>query len=257
MKFKNELSDLFPPRIHSDGIEIPDSRDIYFRAKQKELLSQYSQARLFLAETDGTDWTHWKIEPSNEKCKTVLRGCFYETALIFYNIVVDLSWVLSYVSIEYAIEKSGESVDFGVLENIQEALENLRKAEENVFSPTAEESPFSYFERLYPEYGNLVDHLKTFWNALCQTNIRKNYNYIKHKGKPLYKELEEKDDCKILSVTINGEEQATDSRDIAYRISLELSIEELKKFDDEMLFPYLRKLLEILESIVQPSGLTQ
>lgn len=257
MEFNNELSDLFKQRIHSDGIEIPVSRDVYFRAKQKELLSQYSQARLFLTETDGTDWTHWGIEPSNEKCKTIFRGCFYETALIFYNIVVDLSWVLSYVSIEYAIKKSGEIVDFGLLEKIREALENLRIAEENVLSPTAAESPFPYFEHLYPKYNELSNHLSKFWNALCQTNIRKNYNYIKHKGKPLYTELEEIDDCKILSVTINGEEQATDSRDIAYRISLKSSIEDLKKLDDEMLFPYLRELFKILENIVQPSGLTQ
>lgn len=257
MEFNNELSDLFKQRIHSDGIEIPVSRDVYFRAKQKELLSQYSQARLFLAETDDTDWTHWKIEPSNEKYKTIFRGCFYETALIFYNIVVDLSLVLSYVSIEFAIEKSGERVAFGGREKIREAFENLRKAEGNVLQPTAKESPFLYLEQHYPKYSNLFNYLTTFWTALCQTNIRKIYNYIKHKGKPLYIELEEMDDCKVLSVTINGEEQATDSRDIAYRISLKSSIEDLKKFDNEMLFPYLSELFKILENIVQPSGLTQ
>ncbi len=253
----SDITELFPPQIYSEGIEIPNSRDVYFRAKQKELLSQYLQARLFLAETDCTDWMHWGIEPSNEKYKTVYRGCFYESALIFYNIVVDLSWVLSYVSIEYAIWKSGKQEDFGELENIREALESLRKAEENVLSPTADESPFNYFEKICPKYGELFDHLKKFWVELCKTDIRRNYNYIKHKGKPFYTELETANDCKLLSVVVNSEEQATDSRDVAYKLSLESSIEALKHFDEDFLFPYLKELIKILENIIRPSGLTQ
>ena len=46
---------------------------------------------------------------------------------------------------------------------------------------------------------------------------------------------------------------AFDTRDVRYETSLEDSIIELQKFDDEMLFPYLETLLHELERLVNPS----
>ena len=58
-----------------------------------------------------------------------------------------------------------------------------------------------------------------------------------------------------LYVEQNGQrtEMVSDTQDVKYKISLSDSIEELYKFDEEKLFPYLRILFEELERLVDPS----
>ena len=58
-----------------------------------------------------------------------------------------------------------------------------------------------------------------------------------------------------LYVEQNGQrtEMVSDTQDVKYKISLSDSIEELYKFDEEKLFPYLRSLFEELERLVDPS----
>lgn len=53
----------------------------------------------------------------------------------------------------------------------------------------------------------------------------------------------------------NGQKtkMVSDTQDVKYRISLVDSINELHKFDDEKLFPYLKNLFEELERLVDPS----
>ena len=41
------------------GSKLPSSNDVYFRAKQRELVEQYSAARIFMHETETDDWDHW------------------------------------------------------------------------------------------------------------------------------------------------------------------------------------------------------
>ena len=46
-------------KIDLIGATLPTSRDTYFRAKQKEIIEQYSAARIFMYETENEDWEHW------------------------------------------------------------------------------------------------------------------------------------------------------------------------------------------------------
>lgn len=46
---------------------------------------------------------------------------------------------------------------------------------------------------------------------------------------------------------------ASDIRDVQLQFSLKEGIEELYKFDDDFLFPYIRDLLNELERVIQPS----
>lgn len=48
------------------GSKLPNSNDVYFRAKQRELVEQYSAARIFMHETETDDWNHW-FNPVEDK----------------------------------------------------------------------------------------------------------------------------------------------------------------------------------------------
>lgn len=104
MEFKNDISTLDKPssvKFELVGTKLPNSNDIFFRSKQHELVEQYTAARVFMREIETNDWNHW-LNPIDDK-KTeeafhlIFRSHFYETALFFYNAVVDISWTLCYV----------------------------------------------------------------------------------------------------------------------------------------------------------------
>lgn len=46
---------------------------------------------------------------------------------------------------------------------------------------------------------------------------------------------------------------ASDITDVKYEFSLEDAIQELQEFDDDVLYPYLKKLIETIEEILEPS----
>lgn len=44
---------------------------------------------------------------ANEAFSSFYKSYFYEIALFYYNVVVDLSWTMTYVSIEFACTQKG------------------------------------------------------------------------------------------------------------------------------------------------------
>ena len=242
--------------------KLPNSNDVYFRAKQKELVEQYDAARIFMHETETDDWNHW-FEPvedstTTEALRLIFRSHFYETALFYYNAVIDISWTMCYVAIEYACSNKGARVSINGMKSIEEAAELLRKAEGNVTSPTAENNPFSYLKLMCPEFEPVIEQIISFWNSFSSSDIRKRYNYCKHKGRPSYEEIERlRSGCGIRFYRKKTDGQITqiptDSQDIQYSFSLEAAIIELRDFDDQILFPYVQKLIRSIENILQPS----
>lgn len=266
VEFRTDINELRPPnkvKFNLVGAKLPNNNDIYYRAKQKELIDQYSGARLFLNETGTDDWTHWyqKIEDktANKAFKTIFSGYFYEAALFFYNAVVDLSWTITYVAVEFACSKKGSRLDISGIKPIEEAATLLRAVENNVTSPTAEDNPFGYLKAMCPEFSDAIDKIISFWNQFGSSNIRKKYNYCKHKGKPGYTELEVLDNTKLMGIYFqdkgsgNMVEMASDTKDVKYKFSLEEGVEELRRFDDEVLFPYVKDLMNELERVLKPS----
>lgn len=145
MDFANDIFTLEPPTKQTfklEGAALPTNKDLYFRTKQREIIDQYAAARIFLNETEIEDWSHWfnqvDDERNNTAFKKIFTTYFYETALMYYNIVVDLTWTLCYVSAEFAISNSSNRVDFEGCKPIEEAYQLLRTAENSVTSPTAE-----------------------------------------------------------------------------------------------------------------------
>ena len=105
MDFRTDIFSLEAPsskKFDLVGVKMPTNIDVYFRAKQKEFIDQYAAARIFMHETETDDWKHWFNEvedkTANDAFKFIFTSYFYESALMYYNIVVDLSWVLCYIS---------------------------------------------------------------------------------------------------------------------------------------------------------------
>lgn len=264
MEFANDLRELQQPaQTHIDLNEftIPDENALFFRAKQKELLEQYDAARMFLSEIDNQDWEHWFAETNNKIAnnyfKLVFQSRFYEAALFFYNSVVDISWTVCYVAAEFACSQNGRRLSVEGIPTLESAVEKLRALEGNVTSPTAEETPFAYLKSLSSEFSNPINQTIEFWTEFAKTDIRHTYNFCKHKGHPIYNEIEELNNTRVmdLRVGVYGKEESviTDVRDVQMSISLKDAIDNLLNFDNEKLFPYVKRLIETLETIVEPS----
>ena len=268
MEFKTDIFQLSKPTsvtFSFPNVKLPTSNDLYFRSKQAELIEQYAAARIFLQETETTDWNHW-FNPVDDKrnetaFRLIFKSHFYETALFYYNAVVDISWVLCYVAAEYACNERGSRVNISGMKSIDEAAKLLRSVERNVTSPTAEENPFDYLKRMCPEFIPAIDLIVNFWNIFSSTQIRKRYNFCKHKGRPAYSEIENLKAGRMMGIYIQnkstGEQTkiASDIGDVQYSFSLNEAIQELYEFDDNILFPYIKALIYTLESILKPSPL--
>lgn len=248
------------------GTALPTNQDMYFVAKWNEIFNRYSSARIFVRKTQEEKWDYWfnRIEnPDVQKAmELIFKAEMYETALINYNILVDLSWTMTYVSAEYALytfDDEGNVTnarDVCGMHPIEEAYELLRKTENGVSTPHAQGNPFDYLRIMLPEFSPAMDLIVKFWKEFSNSNIRGLYNYIKHKGKPLYKEVEEIRGGKVMKLLINKEEYPSDIRDVQKIIELESSIKELIAFDDNQLYPYMKQLLTLLNTIVDPSPMT-
>ena len=250
------------------NVKLPTNQDMYFISKWHEIFDRYCSARIFIREAlkdSWDDWKHWfnlsDDEKENTAFKLIFIGNLYETALINYNILVDLSWTITYVSCEYALYKFDQEGNITNLDDcnilgmmpIEKASETLRKAENQVSTPTAENTPFEYLKKRCKKFENAIDIIIDFWNEFSNSKIRNNYNYIKHKGKPIYKELNDLNPRRFFDLKIGKEHYPSDIRDIQKVLVLFDSIHELIDFDDNKLFPYYSNLITELKKAVDPS----
>lgn len=179
--------------------------------------------------------------------------------MFYYNAIVDLSWTLCYVSAEFACSQQGKRVDLSGIRPIDEAAALLRSAERNVTSPTAESNPFEYLKMMCPDFIPAFDQIIDFWNDFSDSEIRRRYNFCKHKGRPAYREIEELSSGRVMGFYVQNRDtgekiqMASDISDVRYSFSLEDAIVQLADFDDNKLFPYIRKLIDTLEDILKPS----
>ena len=265
--FKNEIfGEIEPPDnsgVNLIGAALPKNQDLYFISKWYELIDRYSTARMFLNKTNENNWDYW-FNPQNDKeiQKALIakfKSDLYETALINYNIIVDLSWTITYVSAEYALYSFDKDNNITNADNIcgmhpiEESYESLRKIENGVLSPHTKGNQFEYLKKISPEFSDSIDIVVEFWKSFSNSNIRNLYNFIKHKGKPLYKETKKIRKEKIYSILIGKENYPSDIGDVQKIISLEGGINELIEFDNSSLYPYIKKLLEALNKAVNPS----
>lgn len=258
MDFDRSVLDIMPNRhcisFNFAEVKFPSNKDVFFRAKQTETLDRYLAARRFMCELDTDDWKHYFPSEKDELAKQYYqhqyRSQYYEAALMFYNSVIDLSWVTCYISAESLIHLNGKSIDTEKILPIEEAYRALRKAEGHVQNPCADDS-FTYLKKMCPEFTDAIDYIIEFWKSFSGTPIRYNYNYLKHRGALYYKENPSQG-C-MFRLICNGQDCPSNIRDVRKEVSLNDSIEQLREFDNKTLFPYIETLFNMLEQIVDPS----
>lgn len=267
MEFKTDPYSLLPllnQTVSLSKLLLSSNKDVFYRAKQKELIDQYVTARNFLILTKTSDWSYFFAPSPNQQANTYFEltftANFYEAALMFYNIVVDLSWTTCYLCSEFVLYKNNQPIDFSQSTSLEDSISFLRTAERNVTNPTSDTSPFLYLKKMNPEYEKAIDLICNFWSEFAKSPIRQQYNFIKHKGKPLYNEIAALDTTRLFSYTRKNSDGTTTQvasniKDVQFKTPLLQSIDELLLFDDEVLFPYLQELFNILEKIFDPSPL--
>lgn len=265
--FANDIWNVIAPETKKTfnliGVKLPTSQDIYFVSKWHEIHNRYQTARLFLRKAKEDNYDYWFNQMDDPVAQAgvelKIKAELFETALINYNILIDLTWTWTYVSAEYVLYKFDKdnnvvnASDITGMHTIEEAYELLRQTENGVTTPHAEGNPFNYLKIMRPEFEPAVDTIVDFWKEFSNSQIRNLYNFIKHKGKPRYEEIERLRGGKLMSISINGEQCPSDISDVEKIINLEKGIEDLIKFDDEKLFPYFHKLLTELKDAVDPS----
>lgn len=264
--FNSVLNPPSSSKFNIIGLNMPSNQDVYFMSKWHEIFDRYSSARIFVYEaskSDVKDWDHWFNLTDNDETNayfiTKLKTDMYETALVNYNMLVDLSWTITYISAEFILYKFDENGNInnatevlGLLP-IEKASKLLRQEENLVTSPFSERSQFLYLKKMCPEYSTAIDMIIDFWSGFSNSNIRSIYNYMKHKGKPIYQEMINFDPTKFFTISIGDQLYPSDIRDVQKIISLEDGIDDLIRFDDEQLFPYLTSLISELKRIIDPS----
>lgn len=250
--------------LNGKKTKLPQNQDVFFMAKWHELFERYQTARLFLRKTLQNEYKGWlnpvsDDEISKKYCVLYIRSILYESALMNYNILVDLSWTWTYVSAEYALykfDKDGNVVnakDVAAFHPIDEAYKLLRETENGVTTPHAEGNPFDYLKKMRPEYTNAINRIKNFWRKFAESDIRSLYNYTKHKGVLHYSEIDSLNDVKLFEFHFGKEIVPSDISDVQKQVSIERCIQSLIDFDNKELFPYLRGLLGDLKYAVNPS----
>ena len=143
---------------------MPSNQDVFFFSKWHEIFERYQSARLFLRKANEGEFTNWfgsadtmnQIDDNsyNEHVKWFYKAELFETALINYNMLVDLSWTLTYVSVEFMLYKFDSegnvtnSREVLGMYPIEESIEMLRKVENGTVAPTVENNPFLYLKKM-------------------------------------------------------------------------------------------------------------
>lgn len=267
MEFRTDIFEGIEPPSSSKfnlvGVKLPTSQDVYFMSKWHELFERYEIARIFLEKTEEDNWDYWfhrvGDDIAQKGMELMFKSKMLETALINYNILVDLTWTMTYVSAEYVLYKFDEdgnvtnADEIVGMHTIEESLDMLRKTENGVSTPHAKGNPFQYLKVMRPEFSDAIDLIIVFWKEFSESKIRNTYNYIKHKGTPCYKEIESLRNTRFFRLIIGKKSYPADIRDVRKVFSMDELIEELRKFDDEKLYSYVSELIKKLKIAVDPS----
>lgn len=258
--YKNNITNWHEEQLKR--LKIPDnttliqsSRVIFFESKLYDIFLRYQSARILIRSINNNDNGYWVCEDDyNDIVRYNLNGNFLENMIINYNIVVDLTWLITCLSIEICIyeENHNEAFDFNRPNEVIKIKEVMERIEKIVKSPNSEEiaSYFSYFNALSRNYLPITNHVTQFWSSFQNSEIRKLYNFIKHRGKPEYTEIYKLTGRGFYNYTENGITVATDISDVRKEISFEEELKKLIKFDEDVLFPYCDKLFKLLIHVV-------
>jgi|AKZA01.1.fsa_nt_gi hypothetical protein len=256
-QFKEKLNILYPN--HKEPINITfffkhsTNQGVFFVTKWYEMLERYSAERYILNMYNSGDYGKRHTEIKDQEHKKIAESFYniniYETALIYYNIVVDLSWSLIYAGTEYIHHSNKKEKSFEFI--IEDAYKYLREIESSISSPKKEKR-YDYLKSNYPNFAAPIDTVTCFWKDFRTSDIRKKYNYIKHLGQPAYTEMEALRKPAFLSF-FKDSISISDIQNVRKELSLEEEVKKLLEFDNNTLYPYIKELIESLYEIIRPS----
>lgn len=255
-EFKNDVNIWFydyhkRTELPKNTIIVPTSKQIYFESKLYEIYLRYQSARLMFTPIDNNKNDYWYDSfDGDDVVRLNYNGFFLENAILNYNIVVDLTWVITCLSLE--TDYKGKKFVFDNTNEIKNTERIIRNIEKIVDSPTSKNGT-KYLNKLKsknPEYNKICSHISEFWRVFKEREIRQDYNFIKHRGKPEYKEIYKLTGKKFFTFKSNHIEYATDISDVRKEFEMYKVINSLLDFDDNILFPYCDKLFKLLLDIV-------
>ncbi|OTN76348.1 hypothetical protein A5886_001425 [Enterococcus sp. 8G7_MSG3316] len=258
--------DIFSIGVIDENISFfyPYASIVYMLSKQEEIMKRYESARLFLTFTlsvkekgdlenyFGLDFPNQ--DPTAKKGLTLTgTSYFYETALIHYNIIIDLTWVMTKTALEYLYTDTpfGQPMNLDTISEVNEAFLILRKIERDVEGPTVDDAWYEYTSSMGQTNMDLCQHVQTFWKSFSNSEIRKDYNFLKHRGTPTYKEIDELKSSKLFEYRFsNGNEIATKPIDVLRQRNLAEGIKNLIDFDNNLLFDYIEILFKLNSKLI-------
>ena len=162
-----------------------------FQSKQMDIKRQLLWTRRMLSEADSIDWECWLkcnlSEKTLEKEKLLYQTFFYETALIYYNIVVDLSLTFCFMSAMMLIENQTQDSD--TIRSIDEVYDFLRSNEDKPAFPTKKYNPFKIMCEKCPEFQKPISIIEGFLGFI---------QGIKHRLTRAHREKQLKMSCQAL-----------------------------------------------------------
>ncbi len=255
MNFIGKIEVLFEKYCREDNNNLinnfPNSREILFKYKAIEIVDIYFRARNFLEFNEIFD-INQKVKDKNTKetiayYKEVYSNNSLDAALIYYNILIDLTWTIFKLCTDNKIDTyTNISTKNCSVNELKGFTEYCEKSTENPISEDMKQY-LSYINKLSEKtkYNYIInktinDINKTYYYVAEQTSIRKMYNAIKHRKQIHYSSTTLKSPIKF---KLNGVSVAYS----AYELFEECNPDELKimlnEFDNTILFPYIENLL--------------
>ncbi len=256
MDFKEDLQILNPlPKNNSFNLleaATPQPEDVFLVTKKSEIYERYQDARMFLRWTETETIKGWFKKTDSEEMNARLIGfkkkyC-YELALLYYNAIIDIAWGACYACA--TIEKGKLLANSTSIMGANEAEEALRHFERNPYERKAIPS----LSRQYPAFSDLFDAFQSFMNKPSTKTVRDSFQFIKHRGVPIYKE-EGHIGIPGIKIHVNDKVIATSSSDVRKKLSIGEQAQMLKDFDEKCLYPFIGDFITKLEEVVNPSPL--
>lgn len=258
MKFDNAIDELFN-KYCTGYIVNSKPRETLFRYKAKEILDNYFRARNFLQFKEIFDFNE-ELKRKNSKeiinnYTTIYNQNFIDAALIYYNIILDLTWALFRLCTDNIISDTKYQFIPMSACSLNELKDFADFCESTTTNPTTPDMKnyLLYMVSLtsqtkYAKYTKIVVD-KIFSTNLYvseKTKIRYLYNSIKHRKQIHYSETTIEPLFKLFSNDVQIASNEYDLYDIYSANDLRNTLID---FDNNVLFPYISTLLESLHYI--------
>lgn len=226
-------------------------KQVFFESKFNEIYLRYKSARTMVSPIDNNRYDYWYKTTTNNKENDFLRlnynGFFLENMIMNYLTIIDLSRVLAFHTMKlYYCE-----INFNETNKIEGYLGDIKDISYIDDKQSAKKILDSY-SKMSPEFEKIVNHLEilTLEENSTYKDLRYLYNFLKHEGKPEYKEIYDLLNLNNLNYKVPCGNKSVDSGEKRLELSLYDTLYKVLSFDDDTLYLYFDKLINLILEIV-------